>query len=47
MVWGCVSTFGVGVFIDGTLTAPRYVDEILLPHLRQSAEKMEILTSFK
>lgn len=49
MTWGCMSTRGVGslVCIEGTLTAARYIDEILRPHLRQSAEKMGILDSFK
>lgn len=49
MIWGCMSTHGVGslVFIDGILAASRYINEILQPHLRQSAEKMGILDSFK
>lgn len=48
MVWGCISLHGVGdlVVIEGIMTASRYV-ELLKGHLKQSAEKMGILKSFK
>lgn len=48
MVWGCMTAFGVGdlVFIDGKLNAEKYRD-LLRTHLRQSADKLGILDSFK
>lgn len=48
IVWGCFSTNGVGtlVFIDGNMNGDMYV-AILKENLRQSAEKLGILSSFK
>jgi hypothetical protein len=48
MVWGCISTQGVGdlVFIDGILDAEGYL-ELLKSHLRQSANRLGIEHRFK
>ena len=48
MVWGCVSSKGVGklVFIDGIMDKNVYLN-ILKQNLRQSAENMDIINSFK
>lgn len=48
MVWGCISAKGVGnlVFIDGIMNKESYLN-ILKENLRQSAERMGILQTFK
>lgn len=48
MVWGCISAKGVGnlVFIDGIMNKESYL-KILSENLKQSAEKMGILSTFK
>lgn len=48
MVWGCISAKGVGnlVFIDGIMNKESYLT-ILKDNLKQSAEKMGILSTFK
>lgn len=47
MVWGCVSSAGVGNihFIDGKMDRFQYLD-ILKQNVKQSAEKLGILDSF-
>lgn len=47
MVWGCFAANGIGslVFIDTTMNAEMYTN-ILKDHLRQSAEKLNILNTF-
>lgn len=48
MIWGCISTKGVGnlVFINGIMNQEQYL-KILKENLKQSAEKMGILDTFK
>lgn len=48
MVWGCISAKGMGnlVFIDGIMNKEQYL-RILRENLRQSAERMGVLRSFK
>lgn len=48
MVWGCVSSSGVGdlVFIDGNMDRFQYL-QILKTHLKQSARKLNIESTFK
>ena len=47
MLWGCMSTWGVGklVIIDGTLTAVKYV-QLLQENLFESASRMGLGTNF-